>query len=84
MNDKRLLKNDDSLDKLLKYSMLVLGGIAAISFFASLFSMIKFPGATKYLVIVMVSSAILFLILRVIYRFRIQYKLSGKEKATQK
>ena len=45
----------------------------------SLFSAIKFSGAFRYLVIAMISFAVLFLILRTIHRFRDSFKIREKK-----
>jgi len=73
---------EDRIDLIFRNLMLACGAISALSFIASLFSFIQFPSASTTLIILMLGSALLFFVIRVIYRFRVQYKLKEKEKAT--
>jgi hypothetical protein len=73
------MKDNDKLDIIYRNVMLVTGATTAILFILSLFSAIKFPGAFTYLVIGMISFAVLFLILRTIHRFRDSFKIKPKK-----
>lgn len=63
------------LDNLYKKSMLSLGIITAIIFLFSIVSMVEFPNLFMPLAIAMIVLAIAFLLVRLIYNFRKNYKV---------
>jgi hypothetical protein len=73
------MKDNNRIDIIYRNIMLITGSVTAVLFILSLFSAIKFPGAFTYLVIGMISFAILFLILRTIFRFRDSFKIKTKK-----
>ncbi|MDF1570819.1 MAG: hypothetical protein P1P82_04305 [Bacteroidales bacterium] len=75
-NDRKARENSgDRIDRIYRYAMLVMGILAAVLFLASLVAMVEFPGAFIYLAIGMVATAVVFLLLRTIYRFRDNFRV---------
>lgn len=75
-NDSKAGENrSDRIDRLYRYAMLVMGILAAVLFLASLVALVEFPGAFGYLAIGMVATAVVFLLLRTIYRFRDTFRV---------
>jgi hypothetical protein len=68
-------KSGDRIDRIYRYAMLVVGILAAVLFLSSLVAMVEFPGAFIYLATGMVATAVVFLLLRTIYRFRDTFKV---------
>ncbi len=65
----------DRIDRVYRYAMLVTGILAAVLFLGSLVALVEFPGAFSYMAIGMVAIAVIFLVLRTIYRFRNTFRV---------
>lgn len=60
--------------------MLVTGVITTLLFLLSLVAMVEFPDAFIYIALGMVGVAVLFFLLRTMYRFRATFRVNDKKK----
>lgn len=71
--------DSDRLDRAYRNAMLILGVLTALLFIVSLISLIEFPDAFLYLAIGMVVTAVAFLLLRSIFKYRDTFRVKAKK-----
>ena len=69
----------DRLDLIYRNAMLVLGILTSLLFILSLISLIEFPGMFPYLAIGMVATALAFLVLRSIFKYRDTFRVKSRK-----
>lgn len=69
----------DRTDRIFRNSMLATGILTALLFLGSLVALAEFPGAFSWLAIGMIGVALVFLVLRTIYRYRSTFRVKEKK-----
>jgi len=67
--------NNDKIDIIYRNVMILTGAITALLFILSLIAMIEFPKSVGLLLTGEIFFAVVFFVLRTIYRFRTSYKI---------
>ncbi|MFC2090146.1 hypothetical protein ACFLT1_05160 [Bacteroidota bacterium] len=72
------MADGNRIDRIYRNAMLITGVITGLLFILSMIALIEFPGAFIYLLIGEIFFAVLFFILRTVYRYRETFRIRKK------
>jgi uncharacterized membrane protein (DUF2068 family) len=72
-------KNQDRIDKLLRYIAIVSGITSGVLFLFSLVALIEFPGLFKWSALLMILTGIAFFLLRSLFKYRNTFRVKDRK-----